>query len=72
MRGTHRPPPAQHQLEFWVYVGVTGWEGTGATKPDVSINVSGDKGGCVSRRIYDVKPDAYAPRSQYAADYFWR
>ena len=71
-----QPPTTQphnhHQLEFWAYVGVAGWEGTAAQQPDITIRVSGDKGGCVSRRMYDVKADAYAPRSQYAADYYWR
>lgn len=30
------------------------------------------QGACTPRRIYDVQPDAYEPRSQYAADYYWR
>jgi hypothetical protein len=30
-------------LEFWVYVGVTGYEGTSATIPDVDVQIAGDQ-----------------------------
>ncbi len=32
-------------LEFWIYVGVTGWEGTQAKVPDIYITVGGAKVG---------------------------
>jgi hypothetical protein len=35
----------RYKLEFWVYVGVTGWQGTAAQVPDITINLSGDKVG---------------------------
>lgn len=30
-------------LEFWVYVGVTGWEGTAAQVPNIRIALAGEK-----------------------------
>lgn len=30
-------------LSFYMYVGKTGWEGTGAQVPDIRISISGDK-----------------------------
>lgn len=33
----------KYKLNFWLYVGVTGWEGTAAQVPDITINLSGSK-----------------------------
>eukprot|EP00775_Hariotina_reticulata_P008069 gene8070-8264_t len=62
----------KYKLEFWVYVGVTGWEGTAAQVPDIKISIRGSKGQCNILKIYDVRPDAFEPMCQYCADYFWR
>uniref|UniRef100_A0A383VYW9 Expansin-like EG45 domain-containing protein n=1 Tax=Tetradesmus obliquus TaxID=3088 RepID=A0A383VYW9_TETOB len=62
----------KYKLEFWVYVGVSGWEGTSATVPDIKISLRGTKGQCNVLKIYDVKPDAFEPTCNYCADYFWR
>jgi hypothetical protein len=37
------PFAGKYKLQFWVYVGVTGWEGTSAKVPDININIGGDK-----------------------------
>jgi hypothetical protein len=42
-------------LQFWVYVGVAGWEGTSATVPDIKISLRGTNGQCNVLKIYDVK-----------------
>jgi hypothetical protein len=39
------PFAGKYKLQFWVYVGVTGWEGTSAKVPDININIGGDKVG---------------------------
>lgn len=40
----HAPcPHGGPQLKFWVYVGVTGWEGTAAKVPDIWVRIGGDK-----------------------------
>ena len=54
----------KYKLEFWVYVGVAGWEGTAAKVPDVQISIRGTKGQCNIIKIYDVKPDAFEPVCQ--------
>lgn len=37
------PFAGKYKLQFWVYVGVTGWEGTSAKVPDININIGGNK-----------------------------
>jgi hypothetical protein len=54
----------KYKLEFWVYVGVAGWEGTAAKVPNIQISIRGAKGQCSIVKIYDVKPDAYEPVCQ--------
>lgn len=60
------------RLDFWVYVGVAGWEGTAAQIPDIRISIRGNKGGCSPRKIYDTKPNHFEPMCQYCSDYFWK
>eukprot|EP00878_Enallax_costatus_P025214 GHUV01026957.1.p2 GENE.GHUV01026957.1~~GHUV01026957.1.p2 ORF type:complete len:158 (-),score=33.50 GHUV01026957.1:737-1210(-) len=57
----------KYKLEFWVYVGVTGWEGTAAKVPDIQVSIRGDNGQCNVIKIYDVKPDAFEPICNYCA-----
>lgn len=54
----------KYKLEFWVYVGVAGWEGTATKVPNIQISIRGAKGQCSIVKIYDVKPDAYEPVCQ--------
>lgn len=54
----------KYKLEFWVYVGVAGWEGTAAKVPDIQISIRGTKGQCNIVKIYDVRPDAFEPICQ--------
>jgi hypothetical protein len=54
----------KYKLEFWVYVGVAGWEGTAARVPDIQVSIRGTKGQCNVIKIYDVKPDAFEPMCQ--------
>jgi hypothetical protein len=63
---THPPTPTP-QLNFWVYVGVTGWEGTSAKVPDIYARIGGAKGACGLVRIHDSRPDAFEPMCQYCS-----
>lgn len=59
-------------LRFSVYVGNTGYDGSSATKPNVRIDLSGDRGGCSSVRIFDVSPVYFDPATvPFSTDYFW-
>lgn len=33
----------KYKMEFWVYVGVAGWEGTAAKVPDIKVSIRGSK-----------------------------
>ncbi|KAF5842723.1 hypothetical protein DUNSADRAFT_5490 [Dunaliella salina] len=43
-------------LEFWTYVGDTGYHGDRADIPDIQVSISGDKGGCNPVRVMSLKP----------------
>lgn len=59
-------------LQFFVYVGQTGYSGSSGVKPNININLSGAKGGCSPVRIYDIQPIYFAPASiPSSSDYFW-
>ena len=55
----------KYKLNFWVYVGITGWEGTSAKVPDIYVRIGGDKGACNLVRIHESSPDAFEPMCQY-------
>lgn len=59
-------------LKFFVYVGQSGYNGASAVKPNIRINLSGNKGGCSPVRIYDFQPIYFEPSNiPYSSDYFW-
>lgn len=59
-------------LQFFVYVGQTGYNGGGVSKPNIRINLSGARGGCSPVRIYDIQPIYFEPATiPYSSDYFW-
>ncbi|GFR49513.1 hypothetical protein Agub_g11554 [Astrephomene gubernaculifera] len=59
-------------LEFWFYVGATGWDGKDQKTPDLWVSVSGKKGGCKPSRVIDSKPIYYEPMwKPYAQTYYW-
>ncbi|KAI8471576.1 MAG: RlpA-like double-psi beta-barrel-protein domain-containing protein-containing protein [Monoraphidium minutum] len=62
----------KYKLNYWMYVGVTGWEGTAAKVPDIWVRIGGSKGACGLVRVYDSSPNAFEPMCQYCADYYWR
>lgn len=59
-------------LQFFIYVGQTGYDGGSVSKPDIRINLSGNKGSCSPVRIYDISPIYFEPAQiPYSSDYFW-
>lgn len=59
-------------IQFFLYVGQTGYNGGSAVKPNIKISLAGSMGGCSPIRIYDVDPTYFEPANiPYGSDYYW-